>query len=73
MNNNRLSTSSKPIGDRKELDVKIQTLSDMSSNFELREGRVWIIAQYFNGARKIDLKVKEVNPKHLNFGTTKVI
>lgn len=40
MNNNRLSTSSKPIGDRKELDVKIQTLSDMSSNFELREGRV---------------------------------
>nr|YP_009568488.1 hypothetical protein [Drechslerella brochopaga]QBL02568.1 hypothetical protein [Drechslerella brochopaga] len=45
MNNNRLSTSNKPIVDRNELDIKVQTLLNMFSNFELREGRVWIISE----------------------------
>lgn len=45
MNNNRLSTSNQPLIVRDELNLKIQTLLNKPSNFELREGRVWIISE----------------------------
>jgi hypothetical protein len=45
MNNNRLSTSNKPIVDRDNLSLKIQALLNKPSNLELREGRVWIISE----------------------------
>jgi len=45
MNNNRLSTSNQPIVDRDLLNIKVQTLLNMSSNFDLRDGRVWIISE----------------------------
>lgn len=45
MNNNRLSTSNQSIVNRDELNIKIHTFLNKPSNFELREGKVWIISE----------------------------
>ena len=42
MNENRLSTLGQLIVDRVELDLKINKLLNKPSNYEMREGRIWI-------------------------------
>nr|QBM09660.1 hypothetical protein [Dactylella sp.] len=54
MNNNRLSTSGKPIVDRTLLLAEIQQFLNGPSNFELRNGKKWIISlnKYYHSSRK---------------------
>lgn len=54
MNNNKLSTSGKPVVDRTLLLAEIEQLLNGSSNFELRNGKKWIISlnKYYHSSRK---------------------
>lgn len=54
MNNNRLSTSGKPVVDRTLLLAEIEQLLNGPSNFELRNGKKWIISlnKYYHSSRK---------------------
>jgi hypothetical protein len=55
MNNNRLSTNSKyPIVERELILAEVNELLCGPSNFELRNGRKWVISlnKYFNSCRK---------------------
>nr|QCW06938.1 hypothetical protein [Drechslerella brochopaga] len=69
MNNNRLSTSIKPKDDKILLSAEIEKLLNKPSNYEMKEGKVFIISlnRYFkeisNTAQPIQLI--EVKPKNI--------
>lgn len=55
MNNRGLSNSGLPVKDRVSISTEIQRFLNGPSNYELREGRIWIVSQnkYLNeGVRK---------------------
>lgn len=55
MNSNRLSTSSnQPIADRAQVLDEVNQLLSGPSNFELKNGRIWVVSlnQYYNSSRK---------------------
>ena len=55
MNRNRLSTSSsQPIADRAQVLDQVNLLLSGPSNFELRNGRKWVVSlnKYYNYSRK---------------------
>lgn len=55
MNRNRLSTSSsQPIADRAQVLDQVNLLLSGPSNFELRNGRKWVVSlnKYYNSSRK---------------------
>ena len=70
MNNNRLSTnSSQPAIDRALLLAEITKLLSGPSNFELRNGRKWIISlnKYYHSSRKnICVVIKDENGNNLH-------
>lgn len=56
MNNNRLSTSSKPRIDRAELIIDLNNLLSLPSNYEYKEdGKIFIISEnrYLTGGRRV--------------------
>jgi hypothetical protein len=54
MNKNRLSTSGKPSVDRTHLLFEVEQLLNRPSNFELKDGKKWIISlnKYYHSSRK---------------------
>lgn len=70
MNNNRLSTSSsQPIVNRAQLLDQVNLLLSGPSNFELRNGRKWVVSlnKYYNSSRKnICVKIVDENGNKLH-------
>jgi len=58
MNNNRLSTSKAPKIDRIELLLEIEKFLSRPSNYEIKDGKVWVLLDI--GPSSYDLKAKFV-------------
>lgn len=70
MNNNRLSTaSSQPVIDRALLLAKINQFLSGPSNFEIRNGKKWIISlnkYYYSSRKNICVAIKDENGNNLH-------
>jgi len=58
MNNNRLSTSKAPKIDRIELLLEIEKFLSRPSNYEIKDGKVWVLLDI--GPSSYDLKAQFV-------------